>query len=571
VKFDLKTERKRASLAEVIAIDISGSMGATVGGRTKLDLANEGAARSASLLGASDRLGVEHVDTVVNWSVPMGPVTDAPKIEKAIRSVEVGGGGIYTDIALDAAYEALGKETVNLKHVLLFADGGDAEQITGCRAKVSTAFSRGITTSVISIGRGSDTPELEVLSRMAHGRFYLVEDATTLPAIFSQETVLAAKSAISEEPFRVSLGTPGSPTRQVVWDEAPELKGYVVTIAKPRATVLLGGPESDPILTTWPAGLGRSAAFTSDFKDRWGKAWLKWPGAAKMFAQLARETARRDGDPRVRVEAEATGGSLRIRTDVIGDDGRAQSFRRLRARIAGPDGISRDLSLEAVASGRYGVSMPLSRPGTYVTTVVDELSGEVLATTAAALGIGDELRPTGSDRAMLGRVAAITAGKLRDTLAGVFDDRSKRRFSYVPLAPGLTLLSALLMLASVAARKLGMPEVLAKALDSLALRKQKRAELWARRRVEMQMHAATIAAEQRRKQEVLRERKLHMHDQHRGGLTAPIVVAQVHTTQPHATTPGEQVAPHTEAPSPAPPVRELSAAERLAQKRRERK
>ena len=569
VKFDLKTEKKRASLAEVIAIDISGSMGATVGGRTKLDLANEGAARSASLLSSSDRLGVAHVDTSVYWSVPMGPVNDAPKIEKAIRAVQVGGGGIYTDIALDASYEALAKEAVNLKHVLLFADGGDAEQITGCRAKVATAFSRGITTSVISIGRGSDTPELEVLSRVGHGRFYLVEDATTLPAIFSQETILAAKSAISEEPFRVSLGTPGSPTRQVTWAEAPDLKGYVITIAKPRATVLLGGPDSDPILATWPAGLGRSAAFTSDFKDRWGKAWLKWPGAAKMFAQLARETARRDGDPRVRVEAEASGGSLRIRTDVVGDDGRAQSFRRLRARVAGPDGISRDLPLEAIASGRYGVGMPLTRPGTYVTTIVDELTGEVLATTAAALGIGDELRPTGSDRALLTRVAAITSGRLRDTLAGVFDDRSKQRFSYVALAPWLTFFSAVLMLSSVASRRLGMPEALAKVLDALAMRRQKRANIRAGRRADMKMRADTIADEQRRKQDVLRARKAQTYDHHRGGLMSPVVVPPAEAVLPPR---GPPIPPPMQSEEAGkPPARELSAAERLALKRRERK
>ncbi|MCA9619128.1 MAG: VWA domain-containing protein, partial [Myxococcales bacterium] len=47
VSFDLKQDKRRASLAEVIAIDISGSMGATVGGQTKLELANEAAARSA--------------------------------------------------------------------------------------------------------------------------------------------------------------------------------------------------------------------------------------------------------------------------------------------------------------------------------------------------------------------------------------------------------------------------------------------------------------------------------------------------------------------------------------------
>ena len=77
VSFDLKQERRRASLAEVIGIDISGSMAAMVGGHTKLELANEAASRSAALLGPGDMLGVLHVDTTVNWSVPLQPVAGA--------------------------------------------------------------------------------------------------------------------------------------------------------------------------------------------------------------------------------------------------------------------------------------------------------------------------------------------------------------------------------------------------------------------------------------------------------------------------------------------------------------
>ena len=99
----------RASLAEVIAIDYSGSMGMMVSGQTKLALANEAAARSASLLGSGDRLGVEHVDTAAAWTVPLGPVTDTNAIAAKIRSVQVGGGGIYTDLALREGYAALEK------------------------------------------------------------------------------------------------------------------------------------------------------------------------------------------------------------------------------------------------------------------------------------------------------------------------------------------------------------------------------------------------------------------------------------------------------------------------------
>jgi hypothetical protein len=241
VAFDLKEEKRRASLAEVIVIDYSGSMGMTVGGQTKLALANEAAARSASLLGAGDRLGVEHVDDRVSWTIPIGPVTDSVAIANRIRAVGVGGGGIYTDISLVAAYGALERETVNLRHTLLFADGDDAEQLAGCRALVSAAAAKGITTSVISLGRGHDTPELEVLSKLGNGRFYLIDDATKLPAVFTQETILASKGAIKETPFKISAGAPTAATRGIALEDAPELRGYVVSVPKPSATIALGG------------------------------------------------------------------------------------------------------------------------------------------------------------------------------------------------------------------------------------------------------------------------------------------------------------------------------------------
>jgi uncharacterized membrane protein len=459
VSFDLKQERRRASLAEVIGIDISGSMAMQVAGHTKLELANEAAARSASLLGAGDMLGVEHVDTAVRWSVPLGPVTDKAAIEKAIRAVGPGGGGIYVDITLQAAYAALDKERVNLKHVLLFSDGDDADNMgPAVHAMVADALRRGITTSVVSLGKGKDVAELEELSRRGGGRFYLIEDATRLPAVFAQETILAARSAIVEKDFRVDRGLPSSILNGVSLDEAPALHGYVVTIPKTRASVLLTGPEKDPVLAVWSAGVGRAATFTSDLKDRWGVAWTQWPGAARLIAQVGRDVARKGEDTRVRLEADAAGGQLSVRASVVGDDGRAASFRRLVVHVAGPEGFSREVALEAVGAGAYAATVPLSRPGTYIAVARDELSGEAVGTTGAALGAGEELRPTGSDLALLGRVAELTGGKRRDTLAGIFGDRAARRFAYQAATMPLLVIASLALLLAVAARRLALPE-----------------------------------------------------------------------------------------------------------------
>ncbi|HEX4513101.1 MAG TPA: VWA domain-containing protein [Polyangiaceae bacterium] len=569
VAFDLKEEKRRASLAEVIAIDYSGSMGMMVGGQTKLALANEASARSASLLGSGDRLGVEHVDTRVAWTVPLGPVTDVNAIGSKIRAVSVGGGGIYTDVALEAGYAALEKETVNLKHLLLFADGDDAEQIAGCRALVTGASSKGMTTSVISLGHGKDSAELEVLSKLGGGRFYLIDDATKLPAVFTQETILAARSSIKEEPFKVGVGAPSPAIKNVDFKDAPQLRGYVVSVPKSRATVSLTGPEGDPILASWSVGIGRSAAFTSDFKDRWGAPWTKWPAGVKMMGQLGRDTARKADDPRVRLESDATGGELHVRADVVGDDGRAQTFRRLTVHVAGPDGFARDVSLEAIGAGRYGASVPLSRPGTYVATAKDEASGEAVGTTGAVLSAGEELRPTGSDRLLLARITTMTGGKMRDTLAGLYDDRAARRFAYKPLLPLLSLIAACTMLMGVAARRLGVPAFLTAMFSARARRA---------RQNDADQRAALAFAEARERARAVQQTKTSDALLARKRKAAPTAsptsggILGAAPPPPAAHRPIATPSPQrSSGPRPAPGAPKVSTAERLAQKRREKK
>ena len=269
-----------------------------MGSRTKLDLANEAAVRSMELLGAGDRLGVMHVDTTAQWTVPLGPIVDRAALAKAVRGVGVGGGGIYVDLSLQTAYAALAKETVQLKHVLLFADGADAEERTRAFGLVSGAKARA-SHPRCRARKGSDVPDLERMSLLGDGRFYLIEDATRLPAVFAQETVLAARSSINEVPFRPSVVSQSPVLRGVDLSRAPPLTGYVVTIPKGRAQVTLSGPEGDPLLASWSVGIGRAAVFTSDFEDRWGRAWTGWADGERLFGQLARDLARRADNPRV--------------------------------------------------------------------------------------------------------------------------------------------------------------------------------------------------------------------------------------------------------------------------------
>jgi uncharacterized membrane protein len=589
VSFDVKQERRRATLAEIIAVDYSGSMSMRVGKQTKLDLANEAAVRSSELLGTGDRLGVMHVDTAVRWTVPLGPVTDRAAIAQSIRAVGVGGGGIYIDLTLSTAYETLRKERVQLKHLLLFSDGDDAEERATAFRLVQNAKTQGITTSVVALGQGSDVADLEQMSRLGGGRFYLIEDATRLPAVFAQETVLASRSAINEVTFRPAVATPGATLRGIDFTKAPALTGYVVTLPKGRAQVHLTGPEGDPILASWSVGIGRAATFTSDFKDRWGLGWTSWEGATRLFGQVARDVARRPDDPRVRLEADTEGGVFRLRANVVDDRGRRETFRRLRATVAGPDGYSRTVVLEAVGSGAYAASIPLERPGAYVATVLDEGGSEPLGVAGAALSAGEELRPTGTDRALLRRMAEVSGGTVRDTLAGVFHDRPARRFAYSSISATLAMLSAFLLLFAVSARRLALPEALATLPAKAAARRRRRREARERRPAASADEAARPAASEASavappnvttetpatssSLEALRQAK----QKSRGGATPPPLrplppamppPARAATASPSFTPPPPGGPTSSRSPSTAP--RPRSAAEILLERRRGR-
>jgi uncharacterized membrane protein len=458
VSFDLKQDQRRASLSQVIAIDISGSMAAQVAGKTKLELANDAAARSAELLGMNDRLGVEHVDTEVYWTVPLSPVVNPEEIGRAIRSMPVGGGGILVPITLTEGYAALRRERTNIKHLLLFADGSDAEQMDEAKPLTVAAQSDGITTSVVALGQGQDVPALEEMSRLGKGRFYLIEDAARLPAVFAQETILAARSALYEEPFQVALKSAGSVAGGIDFDEAPELLGYVVTLPKSRASIHLTGPEGDPILATWSVGVGRAGAFTSDLKSRWGNAWTDWSGAARLLVQLSRDLVRRADNDKVRTSADVSDGRLHVQAAVLDAKGRASSFQRLQAKILGPEGFERTVPLEPGGAGTYLGNLPVDKTGSYVVLVTNSMTGELLSTTGAVMSRGEELRLTGSDLGLLGRVADFTGGSSRTSLEGVFDVRPRRRRAYQDVSDLLAILAASAVLALVASRKLGIPE-----------------------------------------------------------------------------------------------------------------
>lgn len=554
--FDLRRRRDRASLAMLIAIDKSGSMTVPVSpGVIKLDLANEGAARSAMLLSPTDRVGVMHVDTEVTWTIPMTAVEQPAAIAARIRHAQPGGGGIYVDVALGASYQALRAETTQLKHLLLFSDGSDSEEMTHARDLVQQAARAGITTSVVSMGTGPDTPALEALSRAGGGRFYIVEDMTELPSIFTQETITASRSALIEESVRATVGNTSEVTRGIDFGSAPALSGFVIMNARPRANVLLGARRAeareegdDPLLLTWRAGVGQSACFSTDVGGNFGRSWLDWPGYAPLFGQLARSLVRAPERSDAMLDVRIAGSHGAIRVDAIDDGGRFRNHLDLLAIVSGPGGISQQVQLDQRGPGRYEGDFDGAAPGAYLVTVRElgeDGEGTLLGSAGVVRGRGDELRGDGTNNALLAQISAASGGRVLTSLSGLFAARPPPITAYAPLWRAFLLASMLLLLSSVALRRFVLPARVAAALAR-----------WTSRTPARAVEATTVDALRARREARVNEERPARPE----AATEPGAPASASPTAPAA-------AP-TEAPKPAAPG---TLAESLLERKRKKR
>src|SRR5262249_58466698 len=134
---------------------------------------------------------------------------------------------------------------------------------------------------------------------------------------------------------------PTEPFKGIYLKTAPTLLGYVAKKAKDPSEVLLEAPamgdKPDPLLARWQYGLGKTAAFTSDLKDRWAVEWLRWNGYSKFWSQLVRETMRRRDDDSYDFRVERVNNEARMTINAVQKDGQFRDKMSNQVRIVAPD------------------------------------------------------------------------------------------------------------------------------------------------------------------------------------------------------------------------------------------
>jgi Mg-chelatase subunit ChlD len=414
VEMRIKDKARMPTLALVFVVDKSGSMdsGGTASGPPKVELAKEAVIRSVELLGPDDQLGVVAFDDSAHWVVNLAPLGDVVVVQEMVGTIRAGGG---TDIfaGLKAAANAILPADARVKHVVLLTDGG--ADPTGIPELVDEMRAADVTLSVVAVGQDY-APFLEPLARQGGGRFHFVQDPSSIPEIFAQETAIAQRAYIIEETF-FPQQVASSPILDGI-EAVPALHGYVGTSGKDAAQVVLVSAQNDPILAQWQYGLGRTVAWTSDAWGRWAREWVTWEGFPRFWAQSVRWTIVERTESGLEMGVTLEGEQARVTVDVVDQAGDYLNGLVVQANVVAPTQEREIVALRQTAPGHYEGDFAAPEEGVYLLGITAGREGadgtvSTLAsqTSGFVRGYSDEYRQFGADTALLSRLAEIGHGR----------------------------------------------------------------------------------------------------------------------------------------------------------------
>lgn len=372
--------------------------------------------RAIKVLSAQDEAGVlAFTDKGEDWIFPLTPVSDYEKFVPLIDGAFIGDMPSF-QTTMQLGLNGLLKSDAATKHMIIISDGDPApappnllQQFVDNQISVSTV-------AVFPHG-GMEQQSLQLIANSTGGRYYFVDDnPERLPAIFIKESKTLKRSMIQNKTITPRLGFP-SPVLKGL-DSIPDLKGYVLTNAKPSPamSVLLAPPDEqdptqeDPLLAIWQHGLGKTAAFTSDLSPNWAGDWQDWEHYQAFVKQLLIDISRVRKAGALRMSTYTTGGEAVI---VAEDFHSEESFLEVTAKLAGPGGKSEIVRLKQVSPRRYQASVPLWGHGRYHAVAQAKGSGrDEQAFGGFIVSYSPEYLRFRSNRQILSEIADRTGGRL---------------------------------------------------------------------------------------------------------------------------------------------------------------
>ncbi len=503
VSMTLPPQRRLPQAAVVVVLDASGSMASTEGGVEKVQLGARAAVQLMEALQPGDQVAVTAVTETSTLVVPLQDASKAGAAHTAIESVHAGGGGIYCRVGLEDAYALLLASHAPIKHVILCADTSDSEQQEDCAAMASEMrLQHHISTTVCGIGNEGDqhVPFQRTVAKAGGGQLFVVHEAGGLPRLFQRDMQTVQQAWYKETPFlpRMEAGDPI--TVGVPFGAEPPLLGYNVTTLKPGAAPSLSGPGNDPVLASWRCGLGRTWAFTGDDRAHWASQWLGWAAYPRFWAQTTRWALRSNAHADFQASTDWQDGRGHLIVDGAGANGYA-------ARVVAPDLSETTVPLTQTGPGRWEGAFDAAQTGAYMASVTEAppapnnggargterpspslhpimgAGGPSAQTVGLVVPYSPEYRTLGPNLPLLTQLAEETGGVMQNNPERVFRDAPSWVVGTLALSPALLLLTALLFVGDIAARRLSLsPKAVragaARGVNTVRARTQARAFAW---------------------------------------------------------------------------------------------
>jgi Mg-chelatase subunit ChlD len=428
VSMELRTDHRKLAIAMAIVMDRSGSMSmAVANGLTKMDMADDGAARAVALLSPIDAVSVIAVDTEPHVIVPLTQIGgNAGDLADPIRHIASMGGGIYIDVALKAGWEQLKQSTAGERHFILFADASDSEEPGNYKEIVDEMVQGGVTISTIGMGTEGDKDAglLEDIAKRGKGRAYFDADPEGLPTIFAQETVAIARSAFLKDPVDVqpSSGWAEIAAQPISW--LPSVDGYNLSYLKPEATAALSTKDEyqAPLVAFWQRGAGKVAAVSFPLAGDFSQRVRAWSEFGNFNRTLTRWLLGSDTPPGLGLRTRLEGTELQVSLlyDQSWEERIAQQPPRLQVAVQAGNGSSVLSSpvWERIAPGRYDAHVHL--PATRYLRGAVQVGPYVLPFGPLVAGSNPEWTRDPHRLAELKALSAATGGEQRLDLSSIW-------------------------------------------------------------------------------------------------------------------------------------------------------
>ncbi|MFN7997608.1 MAG: VWA domain-containing protein [Bryobacteraceae bacterium] len=437
----LAPPRSPEGTAVVLIIDKSSSMEGK-----KMELARLAAIGVVENLRPVDQVGVLIFDNSFQWSVPLRHAEDRASIKRLISGITPDGG---TQIApaLTEAYRKILPSRAVYKHIVLLTDGISEEGDSMTLAR--EAVPNHVTISTVGLGQDVNRAFLEKVAQYSQGKSYFLNDPSGLEQIVLRDVKEHTGSTAVEKDIHPVVVNRAEILDGVGIEQAPALRGYVRFTARPTADLVLRADPEDPLLVRWQYGLGRSAVFASDAKNRWAANWVTWPGFDKLWANIFRDLL-----PHAQA-SEATAEYDRASNELVVDYRLGRNVPEPAALpdiyAFGPNGFQSPLKVTKMAGSHYRARLAIGdRQGLFR---VRPLAESRVFPEVGFYRQEDEMLEYGSNEQLLHQVAAATGGRYNPPLNTVFSASGRSIPATMELWPGLLALAILLNVAELFVRK----------------------------------------------------------------------------------------------------------------------